>query len=192
MGLTRLMALGLVPPDRCDVFEAWCRKRSEFSHDWLNNRFLNRLQAFLLRLEDGAGDTESLERFVRVDFAEWSPMGAEARRLLDEFEHAMSPRAMLSTEPLCNLDPKTKEWLASVVDRLWRTRYPVTRWIETAIERLESASRQSRLLSAELSRVDPREAGALNRLLGPFQEFERRCRALKAAISELPDRVLVV
>ena len=64
----------------------WQRRRSEFNHDWLKNRYLNNLDGFIANLEMKKPDETRLMRFLDEDLRQWKAKEEEARRLMDSFE----------------------------------------------------------------------------------------------------------
>ena len=109
------------------MLNEWQKRRSEFNHDWLNNRFLNRLNGFLVRLQEAKPDAERLARFLSEDLPEWKQHEPEARWLVESVEQEMSPRRFFDGPLLNRCDEDTKRWLPNAVHEIWLARYTVRR-----------------------------------------------------------------
>lgn len=169
--------------------ERWQTCRSRLNHDWLRNRFLNRLNAFIMRLQSEVKDDEAIRRFLAEDLREWPDRAASLRRLVDSFEAAMSPASLVNEPPLCRLDAAVREWLAEVAHLAWLSRLPVELWIESASAELDQAAALYTRLSA--AGEDANDAESRPRLAAEFQEFEAKCRRLSEALSKFPTKIVV-
>lgn len=161
----------------------WQLKRSEFNHDWLKNRFLNRLNAFLERLRSGKPDAEKLSRFVREDLPEWSDHEREARWLIDSLEHELSPMRFFDQPPLSRCDSETKKWLPTVVHELWLSRYPVRELREKAADTLAKVNGQYAKLSSVLKKSTSASGSGLVALEHEFSKLSRLCVELHDTFS---------
>ena len=103
----------------------WQQRRSEFNHDWLKNQFLNRLNAFLERLQDAKPDADRLARFINEDLPLWEQHEPEAKWLVESVEQEMSPKQFFEHAPLNRCGEETKRWLPEVIHGMWLARYPV-------------------------------------------------------------------
>jgi hypothetical protein len=169
--------------------EDWQTRRSALNHDWLRNRFLNRLNAFIMRLQSEVRNDDAIGRFLTADLKEWPDKATSLRWLLDSFETQMSPAALANEPPLCRLDAGIRRWLAEVAHLAWLARLPVTLWIQTASAELDEAQGLYTRLCARGE--DANDTESRPRLAAEFQEFETQCRRLSEALSGFPSKIVV-
>ena len=172
------------------VHAQWEVRRSEFNHDWLKNRYLNSLNAFVKRLEASAVDSERIAEFVTQDLPQWDERRLHATDLVASFENEMSPRTLFHQPPLNQVDDNTKQWLGSLAHWLWLSRCDV----RTSLERIRVATdRVDKLyqgLSNGVVRYDVAPEDLIERLTD-FCKFRDALVQLAETISALPHRVMV-
>ena len=76
----------------------WQKRRSEFNHDWLKNRFIPALAKWLNLLDDRIEDLSFEHTFVETVLPQWEDHREEALALPRDFEQEMSPRTLLRPE----------------------------------------------------------------------------------------------
>lgn len=165
--------------DQADVVaHAWRQRVAEFTHDWLQNRFLPRVHG-LIAVSGGSIDAppavlESLISGVR----EWERRGVEALLLADEYCDTMSPlRAIGELAPAVPLD--VAEYLRWTACELWRTRHRVKARLDAVRAAHVEAQRSFALWKEMLPRED---AAALRVLAGA-------CEVLNGSLTLLPASV---
>ncbi|RJP49276.1 MAG: hypothetical protein C4586_07660 [Anaerolineaceae bacterium] len=161
----------------------WQQRRSEFNHDWLKNRFLNRLNAFIERLQTPSPDAQRLARFVAEDLPEWKSHEPEARWLIESVEQEMSPRCFFDYSPLSKCSEQTKSWLPDVVHEIWAKQYSVQSLQTEARKLLLKVNQQYELLKRELSQQGKRGAAGLMSLRPQFFALSQACAELHDAFS---------
>jgi len=169
---------------------SWQTRRSAFNHDWLKNKYLNRLTGFLERIKTPDPDIARLARFIEEDFPEWEVQRDEVLNLIASFEEEMSPRSLFEQEPLSRCDEDTKLWLGELVHALWMVRYPVKEWVSSARNATHMANSKYDHLAKEIKVQKESLQGNLKSLLTPFLEFKGACDKLGKAISSFPHEVL--
>lgn len=169
----------------------WQERRSDFNHDWLKNKYLNGLTAFIERLQSSQPDRERLIEFLHHRFPSWEARRDQLTWLRDTFEDEMSPRRLFEVLPLNRCDEQTKTWLGELVHALWLARYPKKTSIQTVCAAFETADRQYEHLRRALKDVEMVEVAYLAGLLPDFCTFKESCLALSIAISRLPNHILV-
>ena len=172
--------------------EPWQDRRSRFDHDWLKNRYLNRLEGFLALLDSNMATPDLVRDFVHQDLPAWERRSREARNLLAAFTTEMTPAVCFNQPPLCLLPEAGRDWLVPLVHRLWWERYPVADWIEQAGRSLDEAD----ALCADLQEgvgIDPEPTLEQVAALRPgIAVFRDSCRGVAAAMRRFPDQVQVL
>jgi hypothetical protein len=160
----------------------WQKRRSDFNHDWLKNRFIPALAKWLNLLDDQLEDPDFEHSFVACVLPQWEQHRDEALALPRDFESQMSPRTLLG--------PRSEGWLGTLVHLLWLSRYPVRRWAEQALAAAREVEVEFRRLRERLtSCADTRAVVALRPMRPMFASFRERCqqlaRAIEAFLSEV-------
>ena len=172
---------------------AWQDRRTAFSHGWLRGRFLPRLGTYQSLLEGHASDYDREHRFDELLLGDWRSHETEILELLAEMEAALSPRALLEDGPLSRCDETTKEWLGEVAHYLWLARCSIPRRLTNAHEALADARAAATRLETHYVRLQrPVTAAGLAPLTADLARFRAACKALGRAVSDLPDKVMVV
>jgi len=170
----------------------WQIRRSNFNHEWLKNKYLNRIDGFLERLKTVDPDPVRLIRFKQEDFREWARYREEAADILVSFKSEMSPRVLFDEYPLKCAPHKIKQWLSQLCHELWLARYPVDEWIsagETAMQRLDKEFDDLLASMENDGWID--EAAYLRSMVPAFLSFKLACQEFSDSISLLPSEVLV-
>ena len=170
------------------VPSAWQIRRSEFNHDWLSNKYLNSLGAFLRRVAQHDADVERLHEFIKEDLPQWHGNRPVAVGLVQSFETEMSPRSLLRRAPLACLDEGTKEWLGPLVHELWLARLRVMQLAADALMSIERVDSVYEDLCNELGRMEPTPQ-ALKDLAPSFLALQDALVAMSAAFSRFPQRI---
>jgi len=179
------------------LISSWQNRRSAFNHDWLKNKYLNRLDAFFERLNMPDSDPLRLSRFLNDDFPEWKKQQGEIENLLKTFEVEMSPKSLFKKEPLNHCDNETIIWLGQLIHALWLARYPVKKWIHTAQNAFCDVNDQYNniakvLKSKKLDCESEEYRRALKLLIPHFLQFKKACEELSRAVGMFPHQILVV
>ena len=172
------------------IFPEWQLRRSELNHNWLKNRYLNRMSAAIQRLRNaGPGRKLALSFFVE-DFREWEDKRGEANWLVENFEVQMSPKVLFDREPLSNVDAATKEWLPDLIHTLWVSRYRISSMLKNINTAMSVMERKYTCIS----RMEPWKWMNLPEDMHPFldlmEEFEDACKGLSTSLSALPKDIL--
>ena len=172
---------------------SWQKRRSELNHDWLKNRYLLALGAWMNLLNGNLEDYELEISFVDSVLPEWETHCEQAIQLARDFEEEMSPRRLFDGPLLVGCSPGTKEWLGPLVHALWLQRCPVDRWVTEAIVCAKDCDMAYHRLEKKLRECsDAKSVRALRGLQDLFGEFRRCCQGLTVAISQFPSQVSVV
>jgi hypothetical protein len=168
----------------------WQRRRSEFNHDWLKNRYLTAISKWMNVLDGHIEDPVFETIFLRQILPQWEDRVGNVRELIGTFEFEMSPARLLDQEPLCALSGEHKQWLADALHRLWMARRPVRQRVEEAFAAIEGADSAYRVL---VQRIETRtQAAGLIPTRDAFAAFGARCRILARCIEVFPSTVEVV
>ena len=116
---------------RCELAAAWQKRRSEFNHDWLKNRYIPALAKWLNLLDDLIEDAPAEAGFVASVLPQWEGRSQEGLALAHDFVTAMSPAGLLDCIE-CLRRRTDKEWLRQLIHQLWLARYPIHEWIADA------------------------------------------------------------
>jgi hypothetical protein len=179
------------------LISSWQNRRSAFNHDWLKNKYLNRLDAFINRLEISDSDIFRLFRFLNDDFPEWKKQQTKIEDLLETFEMEMSPKSLFKKKPLNHCDNETRIWLGQLIHALWLARYPVKEWIHTAWNAFCDVNDQYNniaevLKSKKLNWESKDYRTALKLMIPHFLQFKKACEELSQAIGMFPHQILIV
>lgn len=167
----------------------WQRRRSEFNHQWLKNRFLSALDATHNIVAGRIQGRDYLEEMVRLDLPEWPDRRAEIDQLLDAFTSDASPSSLFSSPPFSHWEEPTRQAICELTQALWLARNPLAEWTQEIRAAAAEADRQYESLSQlPLSAAD----GAINPEFGScLEDFRSACRTLARAIEQLPSRMTV-
>lgn len=168
----------------------WQRRRSEFNHDWLKNRYLNNLDGFIAKLEMKKPDETRLMIFLDEDLRQWKAKEEEARRLMDSFEKEMSPVVLFESGILNRMDPESQEWLKPLLHHLWLNNHDIKNKISNCEQWFLKVAAQYDKINSMLDEKN-RNMEQLKNLLPEFKVFRDTCRAFSQSISNLPSKVLV-
>lgn len=174
------------------MISSWQNCRSDFNHDWLNNRYMNRLDGCIERLRIKSADTSRIIRFFTQQFPEWEEKRETAQELILSFESKMSPKVLFEQAQLNRCDKETKKWLRELIHSLWMAKYPVKSWVCEAEQALMCANQQYANLKGALATLNQTNPEELASLLPDFVEYREACRRLSHSISKFPHEVLVV
>ena len=175
----------------------WQNRRSAFNHDWLKNKYLNRLSAFIDRLKISNSDLSRLYRFLEDDFPEWKKQQSEIENLLKTFEVEMSPKSLFKKEPLNHCDNETNSWLGQLIHALWLARYPVKEWIYAGQNAFCNVNDQYNnivkiLKSKKLDCESENYRTTLKPLIPHFLQFKKACEELSRAVGMFPHQILAI
>jgi hypothetical protein len=172
------------------LISLWQKRRSEFNHDWLKNRYLNNLDGFIANLEMKKPDEARLLIFLEEDKNQWKTKEKEARSLMDSFEKEMSPAVLFETGILKRMDPESQEWMKPITHRLWLNRHDIKNKISNCEEWLLKVNAQYDKMNRLLDETG-RNMEQLKNLLPEFKAFRDICQAFSESISKLPSEVSV-
>ena len=167
----------------------WSQRRSEFSHDWLKNRFLNRLGEFDERLKVPHSEDSRLRRFIDDDLPQWLSHRPALEWLCDHCEECMSPRTLFEIPPLSNASADTKAWLPMAIHDVWVARTGIRRKISDLRESARAAHESYTKVADTFSAKPgiPRDEGTVTLV----EEFRDGCRQVSEGISQLPRTVQI-
>jgi hypothetical protein len=171
----------------------WQKRRSEFNHDWLKNRFLTAVASFMNILDDLVEDTETERSFVGEILPQWPGRAREAARLVADFETQMSPTTLFARPPLCCCGSASASWLPNLVHLLWCRRIGIDVLCIDAARSLADANVAYKNLSEVLAQcADCSSAEALRPFLSHFRTFRSACEKVSGMISRFPSRIELV
>ena len=179
------------------LISSWQNRRSAFNHDWLKNKYLNRLDAFIRRLKVPDSDPLRLLRFLNDDFPEWKRWHCEIENLFKTFEEEESPKSLFEKEPLNRCDDETRSWLGQLIHAMWLARSPVKEWVRTGESAFQDADEQYKkivkvLKSKKLDCQSEDNRTRLESLIPSFLKFKKACEELSRAVGMFPHQILVV
>jgi len=171
----------------------WQRRRSEFNHDWLKNRFRTSLDSWVNSLEQQAEDPEREAAFLSEVLPAWETRVGEALRLAEDFEREMSPRVLFSELPLSRCGEEIRRWLPDLVHALWLERHQVRTLVEDVLTAARAAdSAYISLTQALENDGKTRSTKELGAYRSQFVEFRNLCKDLCKAIERFPNRILAI
>lgn len=167
----------------------WQRRRSDFNHQWLKNRFLSALDAAEQVIRGRIRAAAYWQEFIKADLPEWQERREDLNLLLEDFEIEMSPRRLFDCPPLSECASPGRDVLAELMHELWLARYPIASWLKKA----NGAASRANIHFERLRKIAPMdEAGKVpSEFVSEFEEFRAACRTLSKAIEKFPDRILV-
>lgn len=168
----------------------WQKRRSEFNHDWLKNRYLNNLDGFIANLEMKKPDEPRLMIFLQEYWIQWKTHQVEAGELIASFETEMSPAVLFETGILKRMDPESQEWLKPLTHHLWLERHDIKKKISNCEEWLFKVNTQYDKINRMLDEKG-RTLEQLKNLLPEFKAFRDICQSFSESISQLPSEVTV-
>ena len=175
--------LPIQAPDKME--KEFVHRRSEFNHDWLKNKYINSLLAFISTLESQNPDSVLVDHFCTSRFFEWERKRQEAKEIIRLAEEQCSPLSLFLRPPLKAVNAQTMTWLPELAHNLWQGR---TR-LNEAYENADRAFvRNKRLLSSDAKR----DVAELRRNLDLFKEFESYCSAFSTSLSKHTRNIGVV
>lgn len=168
----------------------WQRRRSDFNHQWLKNRFLSALDSAANLMQGRVRGVSYLQEVLQVELAEWPEYGRELDALLADFEVEMSPQKLFETPPLSDWKPSFKEVISELMHELWLVHYPVATWLE-GVRKAAAEVNECYALLEGIVPVD-REGNVNLEFSVRFEAFRTACRALSKVIEKLPNRILII
>lgn len=169
---------------------SWQKRRSEFNHDWLKNKYIPKLGAWINLLDDRIEDSDLEKSYVASILPDWESHQNEALVLPEDFEAEMSPRMLFNELPLSNCNQDTKQWLGELIHHLWLMRCSVSQLVNNASESAKKTNEAYyNLLNALKNCKDIRKAEALRPFRDLFAELLRNCRSLSESIEKFPSEV---
>lgn len=173
-----------------EVIWDWQRRRSEFNHDWLKNRYLNNLDGFIAILEMKKTDETRLTIFLEEDWNQWKAQQEEARQLIESVEAEMSPAVIFETGILKRMNPESQEWMKPLTHYLWLERHDIKNKISDCEGWLLKVNAQYDRINRMLDE-NGRTMEQLKNLLPEFKAFRDTCQAFSESIGRLPSEVSV-
>jgi len=170
---------------------SWEKRRSEFNHDWLKNRYLPVLAKCVNILDDCVEDPQFEMEFVETVLPQWVEYRPQAMALVERFEVEMSPALLLSQPPLSVLPEGTKMWLSELISALWLSRYPVERWKSELASCVVSTNEAYMQLHSLVQAEQIVSIAQLRPWRSRFTDFQTRCQALAKSIEVFPSKLLV-
>jgi hypothetical protein len=173
---------------------SWQKRRSEFNHDWMKNRYLQALRSWLRLLSNNKVSDKITERtFIADTFPQWKIHYDEAIALANDFETEMSPKILFKEPPLTRCDDDTKYWLGELVHALWVDKYSVKALTSNTIELIAKTNQAYNILQTALQTcADTKNIEALRCFKPLFDEFCKYCESLSGAIEKFPSEIRVV
>ncbi len=172
----------------------WQKRRIEFNHDWMKNKYLISMDAFIVRMHDlkeSSGVSERLEEFINNRFFEWDNHKKDAEWLIENYEHQMSPKVCLNSDILKYYSEEDKEWMGELIHKLWLIRNPVDEWIDDSNEAFNKVEKLFQDIKAQLSRHKQHNAKYLLSMKAVFENFCEACINFSETISQFPNKYLV-
>jgi len=154
----------------------WRRRVAEFTHDWLRNRFLPRVHAWIAITGADAEARPNLVETLVAGIREWDVRGDEALMLSEDYCEIMSPRRFIDDVAI-HLPSDVGEFLRRTAFACWNARHR----IDSRVEHVRSAHAR---VDTNFRRwnASARAHEAVIALNGVASE----CEALIAALSALP------
>lgn len=170
----------------------WQKRRCEFNHDWIKNKYLQALFDWRSLLNDEQEDVELEKTFVSDVLPQWESHEKEALNLPKDFEIEMSPKVLFKEPPLSRFDEDTKNWLGELIHELWLVRCSVKSLIADAENKAENTKQAYKKLQEALKTCADTKSVELLRPLKPlFDEFCACCEALAKSIEKFPGEIKV-
>ena len=171
----------------------WQKRRNEFNHDWLKNKYIPILGTWMNLLDAKLEDDDLEKSFLDYILPEWKSKKKEPLALSRDFEIEMSPRILFNDQPLSNCDEDTKQWLGDLIHDLWLARYSVKRLVDDASKHAKNTNVvYNKLLEALMGCKDIHKIEESRKYRGLFSELLSACRELSDAIEKFPSEVKAI
>lgn len=165
-------------------FDEWNKLRGKLNHDWLQNRYLTFLKAWILSCSDTARcSSENMEE-ISDQLGQWLQKRDLFVALIRNTENALSPRQLFESRPLCDMADDKKEWLGNLVHNLFISRTSIRHKIELLESMLLEVDK-----SVDLA-VQAFGKGDNNYKLG--ENLNQSAMKLSRAITDLPRSIQVI
>jgi hypothetical protein len=172
---------------------SWQKRRSDFNHDWLKNRYLPALAKWNNVLDERVEDPAFEAKFLTELLPQWEQHRVSSIDLIETFEREMSPSVLFNQSPLQECSTTPQGWLSNLVHVLWLRRYPIQIWTSTAGKCVSEIDETYRILEETIAAVDSEFTASRMRPHQPlFKEFRQRCQSLARAIEQFPSRISVI
>ena len=170
----------------------WQQRRIEFNHDWFS-RYRKAIAAFReVILGMVVRPDVYPAAFLGQVLPQWESRVSEVVSLLDTFLETMTPALLLREPPLNNLQSRDREWLAPVIDRLWRERIGAERLLALAHRELAQTTDAYARLRRHTHALSPDQTEGLSELAPSLLTFEEAARRLSAALHDFPNTIMVI
>ncbi len=172
---------------------SWQSKRSQINHDWLKCKYLNNLDAFLVRIEPSPlfENTPPILRFLEIDFPQWEEKRNDILDLFRSFGEEMSPHRLFESTPLKIYDSETRCWIGDMIQLLWINRYPIREWTEAGLKAFQKTDYQYCRLTEDIGKTNasPKDIAILK---ADFKKYRDACKNLSDRISMLHNERRVI
>lgn len=171
----------------------WQKRRSDFNHTDMKNKYIPDLAAWLNLLDGRIENSDTENKFVETMLPAWDSLRGEAFALPKDFEEEMTPKVLFTELPLMNCDADTKQWLGDLMHNLWLASCSVKQLVAEASESaIKTDEAYHNLKEALKVCKDIKKAEALRPFRELFAELLRNCRLLAGAIEKFPNEVTSV
>lgn len=166
------------------------RQRFYLNHDWLKNRYLNSLRAFVARLQVRA-DPQRLQVFLREDLVTWETHREALAKLIAALPGQMSPALLFRQSPLSRR-VALSAWLEAALVDLWKCRREIDALAEEMQAGFREADRQYQRLQQQLAAGGRDAVAGLPAMRRQFESFLTTCNRLSETLSRFPREVDIV
>ncbi|OPY80202.1 MAG: hypothetical protein A4E65_01552 [Syntrophorhabdus sp. PtaU1.Bin153] len=162
-------------------YSEWARLRAMLHHDWLQNRYLTFLSAWVNCFDEMQTNKDTAKEIL-MQLRLWSEKKSSFCELLRNAENALSPRQFLETPPLSTMLKEDRQWLGDVVHTLYCQRARVQERVEDMFDLMDQVDK---VITTAETTVRGEETGAkvnVDSIITAVMRFSK-------AIGELPHEI---
>lgn len=128
----------------------WQLNLSRFRHDWLKNKFIQRVGA-LTNAANGSVLIDNFEISLRSLINEWENNSNDIIYLIKTYSEKMSPKVLFLKEPLLKMKKEDKKILVQIIHERWISKYNINGVIESAMTLMEMINNSISCLNSVIS-----------------------------------------
>lgn len=155
----------------------------------MKTKYIPPIKKFLNILDGEIEDKSFENNFLQAVLPKWSIYKEEVYWLINHFEERMSPKILLTLNPLSHLNIENKNCLQELIHFVWATKYSIKDLTESVQKEAERASNSFESLKEDLININMMYTSSLKQKL---LNFYLACIDLSKSIEKFPGDILLV
>jgi hypothetical protein len=168
---------------------AWQKRRSDFNHDWLQNKFIMTLADWSKSIDKERWIDCTQQSFEDEIVIAWNANYSQISLLMSDYRKSMSPRVLLENGTIKRMTPPWRNLLGEILHSLWMARCNVLARSRKVIDAYTTADKVYQSLNTEF----PKALAAKDKelLKSMFDIFRGHCQVLRNTVTALESSIRV-